>query len=109
MRKVFSTHVWANQTYFQVECGGYLEGSPENVFSHLCLEVHWMEGLDRRAGCAVSVQACSDVTNQMQLHTFARLFQGQNRPIWSQTESMYSSNFEAAQSSACCWGKSLGS
>lgn len=31
------------------------------------------------------------------------------RPIWRQVESMYSSNCEAAQSSACCWGKRLGS
>ncbi|KAL5393571.1 hypothetical protein PMIN06_007022 [Paraphaeosphaeria minitans] len=67
--------------------------------------VYWMDELDRRAGRAISVRACSDVTNQMQLHTFARLFQGQHRPIWCQTESPYFSNSEAAQSSACCWGK----
>ena len=115
-----------------VECGGGLHVSQQSSRLTCPSPVYYSKGLDRRVGRAMFARACSDVTNGMQLHTFARLFQDQHRcagglcifvrgllllcsiltccrPIWCQTESMSSSGFEAAQISVCCWGRELGS
>jgi hypothetical protein len=61
MRKVFSTHVWTKQTCTLKASLGLSLSVPASVSSYMSLTTIQ---LNRKVGRAISVRACSDVTNK---------------------------------------------